>query len=505
MLRTSNHLTNAAISRLTGVSGPTVKRLRNVLDAEINGEFFVQRLHGVTATMCVEVCKDASYDPAPATTKVQGDRELRPVSEHVLKAHRVELPNKKRMREIFQNEDSQGFCIIGKDDFYDKAAVDALLKRFEEDKKLLELFSAIFEYTQEAPPDAYFPPGKKPKTKAERRFGDEGRQHVRWNELQAELEKRMDDAGKEVRKLEADLRIAQSKLEAFSKVILEQPKQSTRCTPSFEQKNAERLKNALKLRDDIAKALDVARKADAAAEETRDADFDLAKRVRDMLCRNYARIITHTQYAKSVENAINDLRLLSIILTKPKAGSQTMHGDSHQPGVSLLTAARKRQHLIVLLNSFKATRLIKKLLPKRKEALAYVRRKIAEASPKGWDDSQWDERAETRVWSYLCTLQFEHERIGTIKAVLVPIQEGETLVVDNGTLHGGSPGDADANAPLAFRFHAYGYVRDILKRVRQDRYDRDEDVTIDPLDVAAGYYPLCRWAQTMSKPPVFRV
>jgi hypothetical protein len=85
-----------------------------------------------------------------------------------------------------------------------------------------------------------------------------------------------------------------------------------------------------------------------------------------------------------------------------------------------------------------------------------------------------------------------------------PINEGETLLVDNCTLHGGSPGDADDKAPLAFRFHAYGYVRAILNRVRQDRYEKDEDVTIDPLDVEAGYYPLCRWAQTESNPPVFR-
>jgi hypothetical protein len=95
------------------VSAPTVKKLRDALDAEINGEFFVQRLNGASASTLIKVCKDASYDPAPANTKrssssqqIQlqptGDRELRSVSEHVMKAHTVKLSGsgKKRMREI---------------------------------------------------------------------------------------------------------------------------------------------------------------------------------------------------------------------------------------------------------------------------------------------------------------------------------------------------------------------------------------------------------------------
>jgi hypothetical protein len=509
ILRTSHHLTNAAIARQTGVSAPTVKILRNALDAEINGEFFVQRLNGVSANTLIEVCKDASYDPAPATTKVRGERELRSVSEHVMKAHTVELARsgcekigKKRMREILKKEDSQGFCIVVQDDLYDKAAVDALLKRLEEDKELLALFSSIFEWTQEAPPDATFPQGKKPKTKNDKRAGDGRRLHVRWNVLQEELQKRLDGAEKEVGRLEEQLITAQRKLDAFANA--DSGNKATRTTKDPIGKNAQRATRALLHRDAVVKALADARKAYEAAEATNEADFKLAKTVRDMLCRIYERLIKHSPYANKVEGDVNDLQLLSIIMTKPKAGSQTMHGDSYQPGGSLLTAARKSQHLIVLLNSYKAMRVLENLLPKRKEALEYVRMRIAAASPDGWIDADWNEQAEIRVWSYLCNLQFAHKRIGTIKAALVPIKEGQTLLVDNRTLHGGSPGDADDKAPLAFRFHAYGYVRAILKRVRQDRYEKDEDVTIDPLDVEAGYYPLCRWAQTESNPPVFR-
>jgi DNA-binding Lrp family transcriptional regulator len=500
-LRSSGHLTNAAIARETGVSAPTVKKIRKELDVEINGEFFEQRLRTVSANVLIAVCKDPSYDPAPATTKVQDDRKLPEVSAHVLRAHRVDDPgNKKRMREIFEKENSQGFCVVSKDDSYDKTAVNELLKRFDDDPDLLELFTPIFEYTQDAPTEPQRP-GKAQRTMEDRRFGEGLRLHVRLNELQTKLESRLDESEKEVRKLEAELKSARTRLDAHLKTIpiAISNKKSTRTTADIGKRNAQRLADAQKTFEDVSKALEEAKEK---ADQVYPADFDLAVKVRDMLCRNYQRIMKLTPYARKVEDAINDLRLLSIILTKPKAPSQTMHGDSHQLGVSLLTAARKRQHLIVLLNSFKAMRCIKKLLPKRTIALEFVRNKIAAASPEGWDDLQWDEQCKTRVWSYLCTLQMEHERIEKIKAVLVPIEEGETLVVDNCTLHGGSPGEDADEAPLAFRFHAYGYVRDILKRVKKDHYERDEDVTIDPLDVQAGYYPLCRWAQ--KSPAVFR-
>jgi hypothetical protein len=503
----------AEIACASGACTKTVRKFRAELDAEINGEFYAQRLKDISPSDLMKICKDESYDPSPATTKVQGDRELPTISDHVLKRHRVTgfESNKKRMVQMYQTKDFQGFWICNKDESYDKKAVDEFLERME-DKKNLGCFSPIFEYTQDAPiapskSGADGRPSKKQKTggssKAEKRFGDNGRQHVRWNELQGVLEKRLDDAGKEVSRLKKELRAAQVKVDAFSK-LQNRKKTATRGTKNLANANAEKARKALKRRDLLMKKWKDAVKANRAAEASDAELFALSQKVRNMLCENYARIIKHSPYAKSVEGTINDLRLLSIILTKPKTGSQTMHGDSHQPGLSLLMSARKRQYLIVLLNSFKAMRLLKRLLLKRQEALQYVRRKIAAASPEGWVDSNWDDQAEIRVWSYLCNLQFEHECIGTIKAVRVPIDEGEKLLVDNCTLHGGTPGEDSADAPLAFRFHAYGYVRDILQRVNQDRYEKDEDVTIDPLDVAAGYYPLCRWAQTRSEQPVFQ-
>jgi hypothetical protein len=81
----------------------------------------------------MKMCKDESYDPSPATTKVQGDRELPTISEHVLEKHQVKgfESNKKRMVRMYQTKDFQGFWICNKDDSYDKKAVDGFLERIE--------------------------------------------------------------------------------------------------------------------------------------------------------------------------------------------------------------------------------------------------------------------------------------------------------------------------------------------------------------------------------------
>ena len=154
-------------------------------------------------------------------------------------------------------------------------------------------------------------------------------------------------------------------------------------------------------------------------------------------------------------------------------------------------SARKRQYLIILLNGFRAMRSMDRMLLRRREALEYVRGRIAAESAEASGNLRfWNDKAQNRVWNYLCCLQFQHEEIGGIQAVRVPIEEGETLVVDNRTLHGGSRGEATPG----FRFHAYAYSRDIQRR-GVGRVQKDQEVTIDPLDVRAGFFPVCRWAQ----------
>jgi hypothetical protein len=167
-------------------------------------------------------------------------------------------------------------------------------------------------------------------------------------------------------------------------------------------------------------------------------------------------------------------------------------------------ALREKQYLIILLNGYRAMRSLDRMLAKRTEALDYVRDRIAAHAPEGWIARNWNAQAEHRVWNYLCCLQFEHEGIGAITAVRVPIEVGETLVVDNRTLHGGSRGMEGRNG---FRFHTYGYNRDIRSKRERGDLDDDSDVTIDPLELKLGFFPVCRWAQRTSPrlTPVFRV
>ena len=183
-----------------------------------------------------------------------------------------------------------------------------------------------------------------------------------------------------------------------------------------------------------------AEQAYAAAKEFR----TQTEKVQTVLCENYRRIIRHTPYGgQGVESSVNERSLLSIILSLPDAGSQTMHCDSLQQGCSLLMSARKRQYLIILLNGFRAMRSMDRMLLRRREALDYVRGRIAAESAEASGNLRfWNDKAQNRVWNYLCCLQFQHEEISGIQAVRVPIEEGETLVVDNRTLHGGSRGEA---------------------------------------------------------------
>jgi hypothetical protein len=508
MLRKFPGRSNAEIGRKLDVAASTVLSVKKKAEAQINGEFYVQRLSKKSVIDLIKVCRDALYDRAPATTKVRDDDALQQISTHLLNRHRVKSVRfakgsedsaklKKRLVNQYGRESFQGFWIHDRNDLYDKATVDKFLARLD-DPINLEKFTAIFEYTQDAP-DPSSKKRKQPGTKESWRFGDGGRMHWRWNELDDEYADRLAELDREINKTRRELETLRARISHFEKLGPEDFDKRTRATASTVQSNRKKEQENLARICKLEKELVIAEKAHATYTE----DRLLADKVKVILCDNYNSIMLHSPYAElGVECTINELRLLSIILSKPKTGSQTFHGDSPKRGCSLLMSAGRRQYLTVLLNSFKAMRSLDRMLPKRTEALEYVRaRLLAAETPDGesaaWDDSEWDEKAEIRVWNYLCCLQFEHEKIGAIQAVLVPIEEGETLVVDNRTLHGGTRG----GETRGFRFHSYGYVRDV--RQRKAGFEKDEDITIDPLDVQNGYYPVCRWAQTRSTLPVF--
>jgi uncharacterized coiled-coil protein SlyX len=330
-------------------------------------------------------------------------------------------------------------------------------------------------------------------------MGDNRRKHLVWKKWIAELATLLKERQAKVSRLDQELRSVDSRLSKFAADNTELDR-ATRRTPHFSTAKANKAGDLQGRLDDLKRELAEAEKALETAQRHHQQTLEVEK----LMCDNYERIIQHSPYAGIADKKITDKDLLSIILALPDAGSQTMHGDSLQHGGSLLMSAREKQYLIILLNGYRAMRSLDRMLAKRKEALNYVRERIADNAPEDWIARNWDVKAEHRVWNYLCCLQFEHEGIGAITAVRVPIEVGETLVIDNRTLHGGSRGMEGRNG---FRFHIYGYDRDLRSKRESGELDDDSLITIDPLDPKHGFYPVCRWAQRSSPllTPVFRV
>ena len=478
---------NADVARTVEVNPVTVARLKRKFDEEVNGHFYIGRLEHVPARELLKIAQDPLYDPTPTTTKVLNDKDIPEISREIMAKHRIDFTNgsKRLLQEKFKGDSSDfhGFWIYPRDAMYDKPAVDKLLEQMEQDPATMDKFTEIFEYTQEVEATAEQKRSSKKISKVELRMGDGKRKHLVWDVWLEEVHHRLKESEANVARYQKELKEAQARLDAFSAAAESNLTRSTRGTGNTVAKHSTKAEIEGKNVTEAQKSLVAAEQAYAAAKEFR----TQTEKVQTVLCENYRRIIRHTPYGgQGVESSVNERSLLSIILSLPYAGSQTMHGDSLEQGCSLLMSARKRQYLIVLLNGFRAMRSMERMLLRRREALEYVCGRIAaEAS-----GSFWNDKAQNRVWNYLCCLQFQHENIGGIQAVRVPIEEGETLVVDNRTLHGGSRGETTPG----FRFHAYAYNRDIQRR-GVERVQKDQDVTIDPLDVGAGFFPVCRWAQ----------
>jgi hypothetical protein len=427
------------------------------------------------------------------------DKEIPEISKLVLEQHRVGFSgeSKRGLNQKYNSHGSEfhGFWVYPRDDVYEtsKPAVDKLIEQMEQDPATMDMFTKIFEYTQEVKATAEQKKSREHLSKEDLRMGDGKRRHLVWAVWLAEVNKRLVESESNVARFQKELKEAQSRLVAYSAAAESDSARTTRGTQNTVEKHATTADSEAGKVTAAQKSLADAEQAYAAAKEF----HKMTEKVHDLLCENYWRIIHHSPYGdQGVESVITDRSLLSIILSLPDANSQTMHGDSLQPGCSLLMSARKRQYLIILLNGFRAMRSMERMLLRREEALEYVRDRIAEEAP--GVPSSWTDKAQHRIWNYLCCLQFKHEGIGGIQAVRVPIEEGETLVVDNRTLHGGSRG-GETNG---FRFHAYGYNRDIQK-LGVGPIQNDQDVTHDPLDVRHGFFPVCRWAQIGPGKPVF--
>ncbi len=97
-----------------------------------------------------------------------------------------------------------------------------------------------------------------------------------------------------------------------------------------------------------------------------------------------------------METTVNDPNFLSIVLSLLYVRSQTVHGDSRKKGGSLLLAAGRRQYLIILLNGFQTMRSVERMLPKRDEAVKYIREKILGHAGEQWVTRHFNSAAE--IW-----------------------------------------------------------------------------------------------------------
>jgi hypothetical protein len=501
MLKDPKH-SMVKIAAAVGVHSKTVAKIKRERAEQISGPFYCERLKDIPVEVLVSVCRDPSYDPRPATTKVADDKSVPEIRPSLLEKHRLQgyTPEaKKSIQQKFREggKDFHGFYICPRHESYDADVVNGFLERMENNPTNFAQFTPIFEYSQDPEGPATRRQKTEKRTKDEWRMGDKGRLHVVWDEWCAELQERRKKSEAEVSRLVQELRKAETALDAFSDVGSTSYQKTTRTTEDFARKHAAQATRTQQVCATLRAALDKAEEALAAAEEDDRQSVILEK----IMFENYERIMKHSPYLTrliAVDKHVTNRELLSIILALPDANSQTIHADSLQVGSSLLLSAERRQYLIVLLNAFRLMRSLGRMLPLRAAALEYIRGRIAAEAP--GDMRYWDDAAQLRVWNYLCCLQFVHEKIGALQAVRVPIEEGETLVVDNATLHGGSRGEKKRG----FRFHIYGYDRNLLKRQGADRYEKDKDVTFDLLDVRYGFYPVCHWAQTRSEPPVFR-
>ena len=89
MLKDFPGRSNAEIGRQLDVAASTVLSVKKKAEAQINGEYYVQRLSKKSVIDLIKVCRDALYDRAPATTKVRDDDALQQISTHLLNRHRV--------------------------------------------------------------------------------------------------------------------------------------------------------------------------------------------------------------------------------------------------------------------------------------------------------------------------------------------------------------------------------------------------------------------------------
>jgi hypothetical protein len=156
MLKTDPHRALNSIANSAGVDSKTVKKLKVEHDEELNGHFFSERLKSVSHDELMRICQDRSYDPAPDTTKVRDDTDIREISKPLLDMHRVQAYSPAAKKSLVAqykagSKNFHGFWIYSRHESFDADAAKTLtdfVGQLEDDPPVMDLFTSIFEFSQ---------------------------------------------------------------------------------------------------------------------------------------------------------------------------------------------------------------------------------------------------------------------------------------------------------------------------------------------------------------------
>jgi hypothetical protein len=491
-LKLPNPLSLNIIARQCGVSKGMVDkiatRLRN--SGEIPLDFHLAL--NLRASDLEEVCGDRRYDVSPShiTTHPQFGELPKVVSSEIRDKHTCrDRDQARKLQQAHAREGPDHHGVIafpcGPDfdrgmhrDFLD------VLRRHRDDK-----FTPIFQIPQRrANPQLAAKliiesSGGQEMASAKRdpRIGDYKRQHATMEDFNSKLDKDIVSSEAKVTGLESDIVRTKEKRQKIRE-DLSRPrgrnKESAQVDLNLIEQEVQDLEKTLGTAEEILNRLRQ--------------DKQLTEKVLKAGSSAFEKLMKLSPYRAIVEPKLTSYKRMSAVLTLEGGGAQGVHGDSTFAGGSILQViGERKQYLLVLINGFRAVCILNRIKRQRQAALTFVRELLTEVRGAAWVSQNF---VEDRVWNYIGQRQLEKE-LGPRALYLVrwPLEEGDTLLVDNRTPHAGAASDG----PDAFRLHWYAYVVDAAARIGVK--DGDQEVVFDLLK----HYPaLCAYAQT-SSPPVF--
>lgn len=188
--------------------------------------------------------------------------------------------------------------------------------------------------------------------------------------------------------------------------------------------------------------------------------------------------------------------LLAMIKLLPEGAEQSVHCDSPEPGNSALSACKEGQSVLVMINGFRGMVILERLTPDREVATNFARSSLAAQSPpRTFNSDEWTNIVEPCVWEFLVHQQFTVEKLPPFEVVRVPLDVSETIILDYRCPHAGDRWRGPAGCDGLYRWHFYGFRRDVIMRTLE-LTEESSETTVDLCE--PQYLPIFTWAQKSS-------